>query len=255
MSNIIRLLICFFALLSHQLSADELKQVTLQPSWFEQFQSAGYYIAQEKGFYNDVGLDVTIKAYQLGIDPVQQINDGEIDFSVGYESLILEKADNKIVILYALFQSSPLVLLSTKASQINSINQFVDKKIMSTSTDIAQVSLKAMLNANYLDLKDVNLIPHSYNINDLVNKKTDLITAYISKAPYELDKMGVEYNVFDPKDYGFDMYSDFLYTSEALIAKDITTVKAFKAASLKGWQYAFTHMAETVDLIFAKYNE
>jgi polar amino acid transport system substrate-binding protein len=254
--NIIRMFFCFFALLSQQLSADQLKQVTFQPSWFEQFQSAGYYIAQEKGFYNDVGLDVSIKAYQAGTDAVQQINDGEIDFAVGYESLILEKANNKeIVFLYALFQSSPLVLLSTKESKINSVSQFAGKKIMTTNTDIAQVSLKAMLNSNNVDIENLNLIPHSHNIKDLVNKKTDLITAYISKAPYELDKMGVEYNIFDPKDYGFDMYSDFLYTSEALIAKDPATVKAFKAASLKGWRYAFTHIAETADLILAKYNE
>ncbi|ABM04412.1 diguanylate cyclase [Psychromonas ingrahamii 37] len=256
MPNIIRVFVCLCTLLSQQLFADELKKVTLQPSWFEQFQSAGYYIAQEKGFYNDVGLDVTIKDYQFGSDAVQKINDGEIDFAVGYESIILGKANHKkIVILYALFQSSPLVLLSTKASKINSISQFVGKKIMTTNNDFAQASLKAMLNSNYVDLENVNLLPHSHNINDLVNKKTDLISAYISKAPYELDKMGVTYNIFDPKDYGFDMYSDFLYTSEALIAKDITTVKAFKAASLKGWQYAFTHITETADLIFAKYNE
>ncbi|MFT5654256.1 MAG: polar amino acid transport system substrate-binding protein, partial [Psychromonas sp.] len=256
MPKMIRIFVCLFALLIQQLSANELKQVTLQLSWFEQFQFAGYYIAQEKGFYKNVGLDVTIKDYQFGIDAVQQINDGETDFAVGDASLILAKANHKkFVILYALFQSSPLVLLSTKASKINTISQFVGKTIMTTNNDFAQASLKAMLNSNYVDLDDLNLLPHSHNINDLVNKKTDLMTAYISKTPYELDKMGVEYNIFDPKDYGFDIYSDFLYTSEALIAQDITTVKAFKAASLKGWQYAFSHMAETVDLIFTKYNE
>ncbi|MCG6201807.1 ABC transporter substrate-binding protein [Psychromonas antarctica] len=256
MPKSLRIFLCLFALLSHQLCAGELKTVTLQPSWLEQFQFAGYYIAKEKGFYNDVGLDVTIKSYQVREDVVQQINDREIDFAVGYEKLIAEMAQNKkIVILYALFQSSPIVLLSTKASKINTINEFVGKKIMATSNDINQASLKAMLNANHIQLEDINLIPHSHNINDLVNKKTDLISAYISKAPYELSKMGVAYNVFEPKDYGFDMYSDFLYTSEALIAQDINTVKAFKAASLKGWQYAFSHIDETVDLILAKYNE
>jgi polar amino acid transport system substrate-binding protein len=252
----LRIFLCLCALLSHQLCAGELKSVTLQPSWLEQFQFSGYYIAKEKGFYNDVGLDVTIKPYQFGVDAVQQINDREIDFAVGYEKLIAEMAQNKkIVILYALFQSSPIVLLSTKESKINTINEFVGKKIMATSNDINQASLKAMLNSNHIQLEDINLIPHSHNINDLVNKKTDLISAYISKAPYELSKMGVEYNLFNPKDYGFDMYSDFLYTSEELIAQDINTVKAFKAASLKGWQYAFSHIDETVDLILAKYNE
>ena len=252
----LRIFLCIFALLSHQLCAEPLKRVTFQPSWLEQFQFAGYYIAKEKGFYNSAGLDVTIKPYQFGIDAVQQINDREIDFAVGYENLMVEMPQNKkIVILYALFQSSPIVLLSTKASKINTINEFTGKNIMATNYDINQASLKAMLNANHIRLEDINLIPHSHNINDLVNKKTDIISAYISKAPYELSKMAVAYNIFEPKDYGFDMYSDFLYTSEALIAQDINTVKAFKAASLKGWQYAFSHIPETVNLILAKYNE
>jgi polar amino acid transport system substrate-binding protein len=254
--SILRICFCFLVFLSQQLSASELKKVTLQPSWFEQFQSAGYYVAKEKGFYNDLGLDVIIKAYKLGMDAVQQINDREIDFAVGSESIILEKANNKkIVILYALFQSSPLVLLSTKASKINTINDFYGKKIMATNNDINQASLKAMLNSSHIDIGDLNFIPHSHNINDLINEKTDLISAYLSKTPYELIKKGVEYNIFDPKDYGFDMYSNFLYTSEKSVAQDISTVKAFKAASLKGWQYAFSHIPETVDLILAKYNE
>ena len=92
---IIRVFVCLCTLLSQQLFADDLKQVTLQASWFEQFQSAGYYIAQEKGFYKNVGLDVTIKDYKLGVDAVHQINDGEIDFAVGSENLILAKANNK----------------------------------------------------------------------------------------------------------------------------------------------------------------
>ena len=247
---------CLVILVSNPLYASELKQVTFQPTWFEQFQSAGYYIAKEKGFYKNAGLDVTIRTYKFGNDTVQQVTDGEIDFAVGYETLILDRAQNqKIVILYALFQSTPLVILSTKASKINTIHEFFGKKVMATSSDISQASLKAMLNSNHIGTDDLNLLPHSQDVNDLVDKKTDLLTAYLSKAPYDLIKMGVEYNVFDPKDYGFDMYSDLLYTSEDLIAKDITTVKAFKAASLKGWQYAFSHMDETVDLIIAKYNE
>jgi len=254
--KIIRMFFYLVILVSHPLYASELKQVTFQPTWFEQFQSAGYYIAKEKGFYTDLGLDVTIRAYKFGKDTVKQVTDGEIDFAVGYETLILDRAQNqKIVILYALFQSSPLVILSTKESKITTINEFFGKKVMATSSDISQASLKAMLNSNHIGTDDLNLLPHSQDVNDLVDKKTDLLTAYLSKAPYDLIKMGVEYNVFDPKNYGFDMYSDLLYTSEDLIAKDITTVKAFKAASLKGWQYAFSHMDETVDLIIAKYNE
>ncbi|MFV7791654.1 ABC transporter substrate-binding protein, partial [Aliarcobacter lanthieri] len=80
----------------------------------------------------------------------------------------------------------------------------------------------------------INIIPHSHNINDLIDKKTDLITAYISKAPYWLEKDNIKYNVFSPKDYGFDLYSDFLYTNEDYVKDNKNIVLDFKKASLKG---------------------
>jgi polar amino acid transport system substrate-binding protein len=254
----IRVHICLFVLFSNLLCAKELKQITLQPSWFEQFQFAGYYMAKEKGFYQEVGLKVKINPFKIKIQNniAQQVTDGKIDFAVGKETLIQEKANNKtIVILYALFQSSPLVLLTTKESKINTFNDFFGKKIMASMGDTKQVSLKAMLNSKHVQLNHLNFLPHSHNINDLVNNKTDIMSAYISKTPYDLEKLGVTYNIFSPSDYGFDLYSDFLYTSEEFIAKNIHTAKAFRKASLRGWQYAFANMVETVDVVFDRYNQ
>jgi len=252
--------ICFFVLFSinNLLYAKELKQVTLQLSWFEQFQFAGYYMAKEKGFYNEAGLTVSINPFDISNqkNTPQQVTDGKIDFAVAKETLILSKAHNKkIVILYALFQSSPLVLISTKASKINSFEDFFGKNIMASDADSKQVSLKAMLNANNVKTEELNFLPHSHHIKDLVDTKTDLMSAYVSKAPFYLKKVGVQYNIFDPKDYGFDLYSDFLYTSERFMGDNIDDAKAFREASLKGWQYAFANIDETVDVILNKYNE
>ena len=233
----------------------ELKKVTLQLSWFDQFQFAGYYIAKEKGFYKDLGLDVTILPFKFGIDIPLEVSNGNIDFAIGRETLLLERSKNRnIVALYALFQSTPLVLLSTKKSKINTINDFFGKTIMTTIDDASEVSLKAMILSNKIKLSDINFIKHTHNINDLVNEKTDVISAYISKSPYELDQKKIKYNVFDPKKFGFDMYSDFLFTSEALIHNDVETVKLFKQASLMGWNYAYSNIAESVHIIENKYN-
>ena len=231
------------------------KKVTLQLSWFDQFQFAGYYIAKEKGFYSDVGLDVTIAPFEFGLDIPQGVSDGKYDFAVGRETLILEKAANKrVVSLYALFQASPLILISTKESGINNIADFSNKRIMTTIDDASEVSIKAMFNSKNIDIKDLNFIKHTHNINDLIEKKTDVISAYTSKSPYHLQKMKVAYNIFAPKDYGFDMYSDLLFTSESKVANELDTVLKFKKASLKGWEYAYANIEQTVDLIIDKYN-
>ena len=254
-SKKIKFLLILMILLSPPLFAKELKKVTLQLSWLDQFQFAGYYMAKQKGFYEELGLDVEIKPFAFGIDIPKDVNDGKIDFAVGRETLILERIKNpNIVALYAIFQSTPLVLLSTKESGINSINDFSNKKIMTTIDDASEVSLKAMISSNKVKLENLTFLKHSHNIDDLINKKTDVISAYISKSPYTLQKKGVEYNIFDPKKYDFDMYSDMLYTNQNLINYDLNTVLLFKKASLKGWEYAYSNMEESVDVIYEKYN-
>jgi signal transduction histidine kinase/ABC-type nitrate/sulfonate/bicarbonate transport system substrate-binding protein len=212
-------------------------------------------MAKEKGFYKELGLDVEIKPFEFGIDIPKEVSDGKFDFAVGRETLILEKTKNRdIVALYALFQASPLILMTTKESGINNINDFSNKKIMTTIDDSSEVSLKAMIISNKVKIEALEFLKHTHNIDDLINKNTDIISAYISKAPFQLNQKGVEYNIFDPKKFGFDMYSDMLYTSENLINSDLNTVLLFKKASLKGWDYAYANIEESASLIVEKYN-
>ena len=212
-------------------------------------------MAKEKGFYSDLGLDVTIKPFEFGIDIPKEVSLGNLDFAVGRETLLLERSkEHKIVALYALFQATPLVLLTTKDSNIKNIEDFKNKTIMTTIDDASEVSLKSMILSHNVKTDDLKFIKHTHKIDDLINKKTDVISAYLSKSPFELQKKGIEYNVFDPKEFGFDMYSDFLFTSEKLINNNVKTVNDFKSASLKGWEYAYSNIEETSDLIIEKYN-
>ncbi len=254
LSKLIKSLFILF-IFTTSLYSENLKKITIQLSWFDQFQFAGYYMAKEKGFYKELGLDVEIKPFEFGIDIPKEVSDGKIDFAVGRETLILERTKNRnIVALYALFQASPLILMTTKESGINTINDFSNKKIMTTIDDSSEVSLKAMIISNKVKVEDLNFLKHTHNINDLLNKNTDVISAYISKAPFQLNQKSVEYNIFDPKKFGFDMYSDMLYTSENLINSDLNAVLLFKKASLKGWEYAYSNIQESANLIYEKYN-
>ena len=241
--------------LNIDLYSKDLTKVTIQLSWFDQFQFAGYYMAKEQGFYKDAGLDVQILPFSLGMNIPKMVNDGDVDFAIGRENLILEKAKYpKIIALAAIFQATPLVLLTTKDSGIDSFNKFENKKLMRTKDDGSEVSLKAMLSASKIDLKSITQVEDSHNIYDLIDKKVDIISAYTSKAPYILQKEQIKYNIFYPKDYGFDMYSDFLITNIDKYNNDYNIVEKFKKASLKGWEYAYNNIEKSVDIIFEKYN-
>ncbi|MFA6741138.1 MAG: ABC transporter substrate-binding protein [Arcobacteraceae bacterium] len=233
-----------------------LEKTVLQLSWFGQFQFAGYYIAKEKGFYKEVGLDVEIKNYDFNINVTKDVSKGKVDFGIARETLIPEKINtfHNIVALFPLFQISPLILIAKKNSNINSIKDFKDKRIMLSENDAGQASVKAILLSNNISIDSKQILKHTHNIEDLIDNKTDIMSAYISKFPFILEQKNIPFNIFAPKDYGFDLYSDFLFTSSELIKKDTNKVIAFKKASLKGWEYAYNNIDETVDFILKKYN-
>ncbi|MFK5892679.1 MAG: transporter substrate-binding domain-containing protein [Pseudomonadota bacterium] len=170
-------------------------------------------------------------------------------------SLIIDKSNGMdIKLLSAILQASPLVLLATKDSNIKTIKDFIGKKIMMVDDAAMSIEVQTMILANGLSIKDMVEVPHSLNVNDLISKKTDLISSYITNETFNLIQKGIPYVTFSPKDYGFNFYSDLLYTSGIEAQKHPLRTQNFKQASLKGWIYAFKYIDETVELILSKYN-
>ena len=255
MKKLYKFIILFVLLLSVSLNAKQLEKVSLQLQWLDQFQFAGYYIAKHKGFYKDVGLDVDIRGYKYPIKPIEEVVSNRVTYAVGRSSLIIDKDNNKdIVLISAIFQSSPLILLTTADSNINTIKDFIGKKIMSTPDAVSSASLHAMMNSRGVDINDLIVQKHSFNLDDLINHKTDLMASYISNEPFLLKQRGIKYKIFNPKDYGFDLYSDVLFTSANEVKNHYKRVSRFKYATLKGWEYAFNHIDETIELIKKRYN-
>ena len=247
--------IILITLIFSTLGAKELEKVSLQLQWLDQFQFAGYYMAKEKGYYRDVGLDVELKKYHYGILGVDEVINQKATYAIGRSSLIASKAKGAdIRLLSAIFQSSPSIMIARKDSNITTIKDFRGKKIMSTPDALEMVSIYAMTNRYGISKANTITLQHSFDITDIINKKADLMLAYISNEPFLLQKQGVEYTIFDPKDYGFDFYSDILFTSTQEINRHRQRTINFTNASLKGWEYAFSHIDETVNLILKKYN-
>ena len=236
-------------------NAKDLKKVSLQLQWKYQFQFAGYIMAKEKGFYKDIGLDVDIKEWHYNIDMVEEIIKQESQYAIVRPSSLIDIAKGKdIIYLAAIFQSSPLVLLSNKSSNITTIQDFKNKRIMTTGDLNTDSSILSMIYSQGIKLEDLIIQKPSFNPKDLLNNKTDIMTSYISNEPFVLKELGGEPVIFDPKDYGFNFYNDFVATTKSYLNKNQQEVKKFKEATLKGWRYAFSNVNETVDIIIKKYN-
>ena len=231
-----------------------LEKVSLQLQWLDQFQFAGYYMAKEKGFYKEKGLELTIKPYRSGVDTLTAVLEGHSTFGIGRTSLISASSHGKkISLISAIYQSSPLVMIALKSSNIQTLSDFKGKKVMIREA-IETASLDAMIMSAHVDKDSLHYIRHNFDINSLISGKIDLYTGYISNEPYILQEKGIEYKLFYPQEYGFDFYEDILFTSQKNVKKDPHQVKDFKEASLKGWAYAFDHIDESVEFIYKHYN-
>uniref|UniRef100_UPI00404797BA diguanylate cyclase n=1 Tax=Aliarcobacter sp. TaxID=2321116 RepID=UPI00404797BA len=248
-------LLFILILLSDFLLSNTNQKITLQLNWLHQFQFAGYYIAKEKGFYKNVGLDVNIKEYASKTNLVEEMNSKNIDFAIGRSSLLIDKINgNDIIALGAVFQESPLILLVKEDSNINSVKDLKNKNIMITSETKFSASILAMLSANGLKEGDYIVQTHSFDLNDLILGKTDAMASYLSNEPIILKDKNIKYKIFNPKDFGFQFYSDILFTSGNYIKNNPKITKDFYNASIKGWEYAFDNLAETAEIIHTKYN-
>jgi polar amino acid transport system substrate-binding protein len=251
----ISLCVSFLFTVSSAADSTDLQQITLQLNWKNQFQFAGYYMAKEKGYYKDAGLDVNILEYENGTKLAKEVTQNKHWFGVGRSGLVLDAINtNNIVLLSAVFQSSPYVLVSLKSSGINSVEQFKKKKIMIDSESIENTAFIAMLQSNGISFKAMVLKEPSFKVESLLNGDTNIAAWYLSNELYTLDKMGIKYDIWNPKDYGFDFYSDLLFTSKNELQNSPKIVENFRNASLQGWKYAFKHIDETVEVILKKYN-
>ena len=98
-------------------------------------------------------------------------------------------------------------------------------------------------------------VPHNGDPRDLLSDKADAMVAYSTNEPFVLDQVGAPYQTFSPRAYGIDFYGDSLCTSAQQVRAHPERVRAFLAASLKGWQYALSHKEEIVDLILRRYSQ
>ena len=228
-----------------------LEKVVLQLKWTHQFQFAGYYAAVEQGYYRDAGLEVELREALPEQDTAREVTKGAADFGVGTSNLILLRAQGEpVVVLGVIYQHSPFVLISTEASGIRDIHELSQRTVM-MEKDAAE--LLAYFKHEGIDLSKVDVVPHSFRLDDLLENKVQGMACYSTDQPFFLKQMGVGYRVFNPRAGGIDFYGDNLFTTEKQIKEHPERAKRFLDASLRGWKYAMAHQEEMVDLILAKY--
>ena len=247
----ILLLVVTPALSAGETFSGNVTPVRLQLKWRHQFQFAGFYTALEKGYYREAGFDVTIIPATPGTDPVETVLKGGADFGVASSELVLRYAKgDPIVVLASIFQHSPLALFVRRDAGIDTVHDLAGRKVALAPWE---TEIFAYLQREQVPVDGLQLVQHDYSVDSLVQGRVDALAGYETDETYYLQQSGGQYRQFTPRSSGVDFYGDTLFTTRAMVTKHPEWAYAFRAASLRGWEYALAHQEEIAALIHAKY--
>lgn len=225
--------------------------VRLQLKWRHQFQFAGFYTALEKGYYREAGFDVTIIPAVPGTNPVDTVLAGGADFGVASSELVLRYAKgDPVVVLASIFQHSPLALFVRRDAGIDTVHDLAGHKVALAPWE---TEIFAYLQRENVPVDRLQLVQHDYSVDTLLQGQVDALAGYETDETYYLQQSGGRYRQFTPRSSGVDFYGDTLFTTRAMVTRHPARAEAFRAASLRGWEYALAHQEEIAALIHANY--
>ncbi|WP_170412359.1 ABC transporter substrate-binding protein [Ruegeria atlantica] len=242
---------------SSALAADE---VTLQLKWVTQAQFAGYYVAKDKGFYEEEGLDVTILPGGPDIAPTQVIAGGGADVTVEWMPAALAAREKglPLVNIAQPFKSSGMMLTCWKDAGISSPEDLKNRTlgVWFFGNEFPFMSWMSQLGIDTGGKSEsgVEVLKQGFNVDPLLQRQADCISTMTYNEYWQVIDAGVapeELVTFKYEDQGVATLEDGLYVLEENLsdAAFVDKMERFVRASMKGWKYAEEHPEEAADIV------
>ena len=227
-----------------------LKKASFITLWSPQAQFAGYYMALDKGLYRKHGIDLTIINGGPNYSTSEYLRSGKADFAVLWLATAIHEraAGVELVNVAQIVQKSSMMLVAKKSSGITTPADINGKKVGMWGGPFA-IPPHAFFKKYGLGVHE---IPQSYNVNLFLRGAIDVASAMWYNEYHTILNAGLdpdELSIFLLKDYGIDLPEDGLYALEKTLKNDPALTKDFVQASLEGWNYAFAHPDETLDIV------
>jgi NitT/TauT family transport system substrate-binding protein len=228
--------------------------VKLQLKWVPQAQFAGYFLAQDKGYYAEEGLNVEILPGGPDIVPEQQVAGGSADIGVDWVASLLTSQEQEmpLVQIAQIFQKSGLVLVSKKDAGITTPADLKGKKVGNwmggNEFEILALFDKYKLDSN----KDLNFTKQGFTMDQFLGGEIDAASAMTYNEYQVVLESGIkaeDLSVIDMNDEGVAMLEDNLFANKEWLADNKETAAKFVRASLKGWKDAIADPEAAVDSV------
>lgn len=225
-------------------------QIVFMPQWYPQAQFAGFYVAQEKGFYDELDLDVTIKHPVSSRNAIDYLKNGEVDIISLFLISGLSHYANGIdlVNIAQLSQKSSLLLVAKKSNKIFNIEDFNGKNVGIWKSGFDELP-RIFVKTNNLQ---VNWVSVSSSVNLFLMDGIDILTVTYYNEYNNIINSGIdedELSHFFMNDYGFNVPEDGLYCTSKIYKNKQDEINKFYEASRKGWIYAKNNPEEALQIV------
>ena len=234
-------------------------KITLQLKWVTQAQFAGYYVAKDKGFYEEEGLDVDIKPGGPDIAPAQVLAGGGADVIVDWmpSALATREKGVPLVNIAQPFKTSGMMLTCLKETGITKPEDFKGKTlgVWFFGNEYPFLSWMAHLKIPTTGGADgVTVLKQGFNVDPLLQKQADCISTMTYNEYWQVIDAGIPADdlvVFKYEDQGVATLEDGLYVLEASLNDPAMVDKyaRFVRASMKGWAYAAENPDEAAEIV------
>ncbi len=246
-ANMLKLMAAAFCVVfaAPALAADS---INVRLKWFHQAQFAGFYVAAEKGFYRENGLDVSLQPGGPDFPAIQMVAGGNEHFGVtGADQVLVARSRGvPVVALAVLYRKSPFVLFSLKQSGITTPDMFTGKKVGVKLGGNEELIYRTVMKQS--DVGGVTEVPVKFDMTPLLTGQVDVWPGYVINEVISARAKGFDVNVIWPSNYGVNLYGDTIFTTEKMLKEKPEVVRRFVEATLKGWNYAVANPEEAARL-------
>ena len=229
------------------LPAKAQKKIIFTPQWTAQAQFAGYYVAQEKGFYREAGLDVEIVHPSVTQSAVSRVRNNESQATTLQLCQAMEIIDNGIPLVNILQTSMNNAMVIVSRRDEDPLKQ-PGMKVGIWNAGFGQLAICMSIK----DHLNYEWIRFASSINLFVSGAIDATLAMSYNEYYQLAQAGAklsEKNVYRFCDHGYNVQEDGLYMTREYYDKHRDEALRFAEASKKGWEWAAEHPDETIDIV------
>jgi len=240
-------------------SAQAAEKVTIQLKWVTQAQFAGYYVAQDKGYYQAEGLDVTIKPGGPDIGTPQVLAGGGADVIVDWMPSALASREKGVALvnIAQIFKKSGMMLTCRKDSGIKSPSDFRGKTlgVWFYGNEYPFLSWMSKLGIPTTGGSNgVTVLKQGFNVDPILQKQAECVSTMTYNEYWQIVDAGLspsELVVYKYEDQGVSTLEDGLYVMENKLKSKafVSKMARFLKASIKGWNYAGDHPDEAADIV------